>query len=433
MKKVLSFILCLCLSFSLLVPFSFSVSALSPTDPSDLTQQQIDYLSNNFRHEARYSFVYYNSGTGNMGVYYPDELNFTYFSVHYSFTSGNAFAVDKSGIVTTLPAGSGSFDLNAYDFFYLKIDSHVYINSLFKIVKADFIDLSSPQFELLDVFYVPDDFSIKIQNGLIQSASSSYVDFPTQSGNVSCSYNEANSTISCGFSSNSYRVDDHFTFNVNLNGSVDVNTSTVYLYKKSQRVFFDTYYTGWFNMSGITDTSVFVDGGYRVNSENKIYFVDTSYVEFSKTYTTSSPLFSVDSFISLPSYWNMYQSREYFDAFDSLVKIGYNVLSQLDLFTDGYDDLVQGTDDLKGTNQELENNLNDYNQIEGDIQTDFDEALNKVDTNPGLFNLQDFASTAKWVSVQLTNLYNSHDSIKYATGFALIFGLSLMIIGRRWR
>lgn len=128
---------------------------------------------------------------------------------------------------------------------------------------------------------------------------------------------------------------------------------------------------------------------------------------------------------------------------NAVTSIGSNIVSSItsmsSAVTSKLDDLLnyfkgdENTDntvnDNTSSNNQLNDTVNQYDQIESGMIDDFNTNIGNIDTTNNLFALGDFIATGTFVSTQMTNIYNSNQIVQYMITFGLILGIALTVIG----
>lgn len=89
----------------------------------------------------------------------------------------------------------------------------------------------------------------------------------------------------------------------------------------------------------------------------------------------------------------------------------------------------QNISDSTNANNELGSVVDEYDGLEQDFNNNLNSSLNDLDTDISLFGVSDFVKTGNFVSTQLTNIFNSNQTIQNMTIFSLVVGFSLVLIG----
>lgn len=86
-------------------------------------------------------------------------------------------------------------------------------------------------------------------------------------------------------------------------------------------------------------------------------------------------------------------------------------------------------EEIENSNNDLENVSNEYNEIESNLIDSFKENIQNINLQNNLFNGNDFIKTSNFIATQMTNIYDSNDTIKNLITYSLIIGLALTVIG----
>lgn len=82
-------------------------------------------------------------------------------------------------------------------------------------------------------------------------------------------------------------------------------------------------------------------------------------------------------------------------------------------------------------NTDLGDVVGEYDEIEKDLVTDFNESLDSIDTEnaSSIYNQNDFIKSAQFVSTNMQNIYDSNDFVGSMIDFTLLLGLIFTVIG----
>lgn len=113
----------------------------------------------------------------------------------------------------------------------------------------------------------------------------------------------------------------------------------------------------------------------------------------------------------------------------SIINAQNSIVSKLDetlVIKDKTD--ISNNDDVTS---DLSTSINDYDTVEKDLVTDFNESLDSIDVDSAssIYNQNDFIKSAQFISTNMQNIYDSNDYISGFIDLTLLLGLIFTVIG----
>lgn len=162
------------------------------------------------------------------------------------------------------------------------------------------------------------------------------------------------------------------------------------------------------NFGNYSDLYIYDISNFPLNAYIRLYFVDNTYYGSAVTSVSYLPAIDIE-------YWEL---KSYFDLHQFL--LDYESVNSSEL------------DQLKQQNQQFNNTLQNFNNLENQISTDFSNNL--VTFNSNLTESQTLMSSLTtavvWFSQQMDNVFNVSGSFKMLFILPMILGIALWFIGR---
>lgn len=113
----------------------------------------------------------------------------------------------------------------------------------------------------------------------------------------------------------------------------------------------------------------------------------------------------------------------------SIINAQNSIVSKLDdtlVIKDKTD--ISNNDDVTS---DLSTSINDYDTVEKNLVTDFNESLDSIDVDSAssIYNQNDFIKSAQFISTNMQNIYDSNDYISGFIDLSLLLGLIFTVIG----